>query len=215
MYWSFNKILLNWVHWSFNKIWLKWLHLEYLCHKYVPLVVNTSRVFPHSWLITGFVTRITRLCDRSNRNCLHFRSTWVYPRFSDSIFSFMCMLCRSLFVLLSFFLTIALSVLRFTDSDSSCRSTKSCGHGCIGRSTKSCGNGCIGCSSKSISNGLHWSFNKILFKWVALVVQHNLVEVVRSFFYIVVSRVFQVLRSLVFIHDNTFRIWLNGRPKFM
>jgi hypothetical protein len=29
-------------------------------HGYVPLVVNTSRYFPHSWLITGFVTRLTR-----------------------------------------------------------------------------------------------------------------------------------------------------------
>ena len=29
-------------------------------HGYVPLVVSTSRFFPHSWLITGFVTRITR-----------------------------------------------------------------------------------------------------------------------------------------------------------
>jgi hypothetical protein len=35
-----------------------------------------------------------------------------------SIFSFMCMFCRSLFVLLFFFLLdIVLSVLRFTDSD--------------------------------------------------------------------------------------------------
>ena len=29
-------------------------------HGYVPLVVNTSRSFPHLWLITGFVTRLTR-----------------------------------------------------------------------------------------------------------------------------------------------------------
>ena len=29
-------------------------------HGYVPLVGNTSRSFPHSWLITGFVTRLTR-----------------------------------------------------------------------------------------------------------------------------------------------------------
>ena len=28
-------------------------------HGYVPLVVNTSRSFPHSWLITGFVNRLT------------------------------------------------------------------------------------------------------------------------------------------------------------
>jgi len=27
---------------------------------YVPLVVNTLRSFPHSWLITGFETRLTR-----------------------------------------------------------------------------------------------------------------------------------------------------------
>jgi hypothetical protein len=29
-------------------------------HGYVPLVVNTSRSFPPSWLITGFVTRLIR-----------------------------------------------------------------------------------------------------------------------------------------------------------
>ena len=29
-------------------------------HGYVPLVVNISRSFPHSWLITGFVTRLIR-----------------------------------------------------------------------------------------------------------------------------------------------------------
>jgi hypothetical protein len=29
-------------------------------HRYVSLVVNTSWSFPHSWLITGFVTRLTR-----------------------------------------------------------------------------------------------------------------------------------------------------------
>ena len=28
-------------------------------HGYVPLVVSTSRSFPHLWLITGFVTRLT------------------------------------------------------------------------------------------------------------------------------------------------------------
>jgi hypothetical protein len=29
-------------------------------HGYVPLIVNTSRSFPHSRLTTGFVTRVTR-----------------------------------------------------------------------------------------------------------------------------------------------------------
>ena len=43
--------------------WLGW-SLWNICvtndHGYVPLVVNTSRSFPHSRLLTGFVTRITR-----------------------------------------------------------------------------------------------------------------------------------------------------------
>jgi hypothetical protein len=43
---------------------MTWLTvMEYLWHKwqrYVPLVVNTSRPFPHSWFITGFVSRLTR-----------------------------------------------------------------------------------------------------------------------------------------------------------
>ena len=29
-------------------------------HGYVPFIVSTSRSFPHSWLITRFVTRVTR-----------------------------------------------------------------------------------------------------------------------------------------------------------
>ena len=43
---------------------MTWLTvMEYLCHKWpriVPLVVSTSRSFPHWRLITGFVTRLTR-----------------------------------------------------------------------------------------------------------------------------------------------------------
>jgi hypothetical protein len=37
--------------------------MEYLCHKWpriCSLVVSTSLSFPHLWLITGFVTRLTR-----------------------------------------------------------------------------------------------------------------------------------------------------------
>ena len=48
---------------SRSSSWLGW-PLWNICvtndHGYVPLVVNTSRSFPHSWLITGFVTRLTR-----------------------------------------------------------------------------------------------------------------------------------------------------------
>ena len=51
-----SKILLSppWLDWPLWNICVK--H----DHAYVPLVVNTSRFFPHSRLITGFVTRLTR-----------------------------------------------------------------------------------------------------------------------------------------------------------
>ena len=69
---------------------------------YVPLVVNTSRSFPHSRLITGFVSRLTRRVPLVEQE--HPSSP---PGFSwvscYSIFSFMCMFCRSLFVLFYFF----------------------------------------------------------------------------------------------------------------
>jgi hypothetical protein len=39
---------------------MTWLTVVTNEHGYVPLVVNTSRSFPHSRLITGFVTRVTR-----------------------------------------------------------------------------------------------------------------------------------------------------------
>jgi hypothetical protein len=33
--------------------------MEYLCHKWPP-ICSTCRSFPHSWLINGFVTRLSR-----------------------------------------------------------------------------------------------------------------------------------------------------------
>jgi hypothetical protein len=43
---------------STSKVWPLWNIAN--DHGYVPLVVNTSRSFPHLWLIAGFVTRLTR-----------------------------------------------------------------------------------------------------------------------------------------------------------
>jgi hypothetical protein len=64
-YFKFSEIdgwvITSTVLWS--QPWLGW-PLWYVCvindHGYVPLVVSTSRSFPHSWLITGFVTRLTQ-----------------------------------------------------------------------------------------------------------------------------------------------------------
>ena len=49
--------------------------MEYMCHKwprYVPLVVNISRSFPHSWLITGFVAWLTRRVSLVEQELLTF-----------------------------------------------------------------------------------------------------------------------------------------------
>ena len=44
---------LPWLGWP---LWHIWVTND---HGYVPFVVYTSRSFPHSWLITGFITRPT------------------------------------------------------------------------------------------------------------------------------------------------------------
>jgi hypothetical protein len=89
-------------------------------HGYVPLVISTSRSFPHSWIVTGFVARVTRrmvveqkLPTRSE----HLRSLPVSSEVHVARSLFFCVVfCGSLFVL--FLLAIVLSVLlRFTDSD--------------------------------------------------------------------------------------------------
>ena len=47
---------------------------------YVPLVVNNSHFFPHSWFITGFVTRLTRRVSPVEQELFTFRSTsWSRP----------------------------------------------------------------------------------------------------------------------------------------
>jgi hypothetical protein len=75
-------------------------------HGYVPLVVNTSQSFPHSRLITGFVPRLTRrvpLLEQELLTLPHEFNLGFYWGSCYSIFSFICMFFRSLFVLLYFF----------------------------------------------------------------------------------------------------------------
>jgi hypothetical protein len=88
-------------------------------HGYVPLVENISWSFPHSWLITEFVTKSTQrvpLGEQKFRGCVPFGTSEFTPGFMwdscYSIFGCICMHCISLFVL--FRLAILLSVLRFT-----------------------------------------------------------------------------------------------------
>jgi hypothetical protein len=73
-------------------------------------LVNTSWSFPHSWLITRFLTRLTQRMPLVEQKLLtlqeHLKSHPVFEWSSCySIFSFMCMFCRSLFCL--FFLAVS------------------------------------------------------------------------------------------------------------
>ena len=75
---------------------------------YVQLVVGTSRSFPHSWLVTGLVTRVMRHMSLVEPKLLtipeHLSSSLVLSGFRVARSSVFCVLfCRSLFVLLSFF----------------------------------------------------------------------------------------------------------------
>jgi hypothetical protein len=60
----FNKILQVHYFWQKSVIFVDvfWGEIIQLKndHGYVPLVINTFRSFPHSWLISGFVTKLTR-----------------------------------------------------------------------------------------------------------------------------------------------------------
>ena len=72
---------------------------------YIPLIVNTSWSFPHSWLINGFVTRATRHVPHVEKSYLPFRSSLPMcsgVRVARSLV-FYVMFCRSLFAILSFF----------------------------------------------------------------------------------------------------------------
>ena len=64
-YWTNGSSLLSWSNFKSCRSppWLGWpLWNIYVTndHGYDPLIASTPRSFPHSWLIIGFVTRLTR-----------------------------------------------------------------------------------------------------------------------------------------------------------
>jgi hypothetical protein len=92
-------------------------------HGYIPLVVNSSRSFTHSWLITEFVTRLTRRVSPVEQELHtlpeHMSSPPIFSgvRVTKSLVLYVCFLDRICpFVL--FLLANVLSVLLwYTDSD--------------------------------------------------------------------------------------------------
>jgi hypothetical protein len=91
---------------SFTVATMIWLIVrEYLCHKW-PRICSICRYcnpsFPHSWLITGFVTRLTRRVHKWSRNCYHLSSCPVFigVRVGQSLV-FCVVFCISLLVIVS------------------------------------------------------------------------------------------------------------------
>jgi hypothetical protein len=113
-YWTKGSSWLSWSHHyeSFAVATMTWFTvMEYLCLKR-PRICSTCRKhlrsFPHSWLITGVVTRLTRQVPLVEQELL------TLPEFLGSLpvfcearvtrsLVFMCMYHRSLFILLYFF----------------------------------------------------------------------------------------------------------------
>ena len=78
-------------------------------HGYVPLVINTSRSFPHSRLITGFITRLTRRVSLVEQELLtrseHLSSPPVFSgvRVTRSLVLYVCFVDRCLSICTFFF----------------------------------------------------------------------------------------------------------------
>jgi len=70
---------------KFTVATMNWLTvMEYLCFKWLRICSTCRKhfpVFPHSWLIIGFVTRFTRRVPLLVLEQQLFRSTWVHPGF--------------------------------------------------------------------------------------------------------------------------------------
>jgi len=90
---------------------MNWLIItEYLCHRWSRIcsICRTSRSFPHSWLFTGFVTRVTRRVPLAEHELLTIpKHLCSLPDFSGVRVGwslvFYVAFCRLLFVLLSYF----------------------------------------------------------------------------------------------------------------
>ena len=114
--------------------WLDW-PLWNICvtkdHGYVPLVANTTRSFPRSWLITGFVTTLTRQVPLVEQELLtlpeHQSSPLVFSgvRVTRSLVLCVCFVDRCLFFFFwplccLFLFDIRILITPLVSSNSSC-----------------------------------------------------------------------------------------------
>ena len=112
---------LTWSHQfeSFTFVTMTWLTvMEYLCHKWLRICSICRKHFPHSWLITGFVTNLTRRVPLVKLELLTLPEHPSSPLVVSGVGVTQSLVLFVGFVLLSFLLlAIVLSALRFMDSD--------------------------------------------------------------------------------------------------
>jgi hypothetical protein len=116
---SYVKIILvtSMTFFSFDLLYMNYSAWKMCLYKII--VVNTFRSFPHSWLITDFVKKLTRRLPLVEQELLtfpdHMRSSQVFSGVRVARSLVLCvMFCRSLFVLLSLFFCL-LCYLSFSD----------------------------------------------------------------------------------------------------
>ena len=99
--------------WLGRHLWNIWVPND---HGHVPLVVRTSFSFPHSWLITEFVTRCTRHGAGSAypSEDPEFTPVFCGVGVTRSLVLYVCVVDRCLYF---FFWPSCCRLLRFTDSD--------------------------------------------------------------------------------------------------
>ena len=116
---SYVKIILvtSMTFFSFDLLYMNYSAWKMCLYKII--VVNTFRSFPHSWLITDFVKKLTRRLPLVEQELLtfpdHLSSPQVFSGVRVARSLVLCvMFCRSLFVLLSLFFCL-LCYLSFLD----------------------------------------------------------------------------------------------------
>ena len=120
---------LSWSHWLESvtdaNCWLLWNICVTNDHIYVPLVASTSRSFSHSWLIIGFVTRLTRQLPLVKQELLTLperpSSTPYFSRIPATRSLVLCVCfvdhCLSFCTFFLYFILVLSVLLQYTDSN--------------------------------------------------------------------------------------------------
>ena len=117
------QLVVNIIIYENKNLYLAFQSISAKDHGYGSLVVNTSRSFPHSWLSTGFVTRLTRRVSLVKHEMVTFPEHPSSPpvfsgvRDTRSLVLYVCFVDRCLSFCTFSFGNCVVNVLRYADSD--------------------------------------------------------------------------------------------------